>query len=314
LDKASLTRHLKYVGQLTLSIVLVVVAYRMVPATEVSRALSQARPGPLVLAFLLMPFAVGMRAWRWHYILKRHGLSIPPRVVVRITFIGHAYNLLLPGSLGDIVRSYYGWRDWGNKEVMLTSSVSDKVVALQTLCLLGVPAALAVRQYELAALSGALLLVLSVFLARPEALPWSTLARLFERVTRRQLDVPLMLHGFRMDTRTFLGTVALSLVGWLVTNMMYYLTWLAFSDHVSVLMAFAVAPILNVARMLPITISGIGSVELLSASLLGSAVGRSEAVMGAVAVNLALVVAPGLIGAYWLMPGLRVLHPGRNSQ
>jgi len=123
-----------------------------------------------------------------------------------------------------------------------------------------------------------------------------------------------MLHGFRMDTRTFLGTVALSLVGWLVTNMMYYLTWLAFSDHVSVLMAFAVAPILNVARMLPITISGIGSVELLSASLLGSAVGRSEAVMGAVAVNLALVVAPGLIGAYWLMPGLRVLHPGRNSQ
>ena len=89
-----------------------------------------------IIAIVMVP-AVLARAWRWYYILTRGGVRVSLLPITRATFVGMALNLFLPASAGDLVRSYYGWQRYGHKEAMLASTISDKVVALLSLFILG---------------------------------------------------------------------------------------------------------------------------------------------------------------------------------
>ena len=111
---------------------------RIVPVATLVDTLKGARVAPLLIVFALVVPAVLTRAWRWYLILRARGLAASLATVTKATLIGMALNLFLPASSGDIARSYYGWKRHGNKEAMLATALSDKVVALLTLCALGV--------------------------------------------------------------------------------------------------------------------------------------------------------------------------------
>jgi uncharacterized membrane protein YbhN (UPF0104 family) len=298
--------------QLLTSAVCLTAGVTMVSPGALLEAFARAKPGALAVVYLLMPLALFSRAWRWAYIIERNKVNVPLTTICRATLIGHAYNLILPASLGDIVRSYYGWRDQGNKEVMLGSAVVDKVVALFTLCLLGIACALVVRAYPLALVTLALTLPIALLLFIPQIVPWNWGASLFKKLSHRDLSVEQLFATFRLDFHTFLGCVAISLIGWGVTNAMYFFAWAAFSQNVSIWYAFAIAPLINLTRVLPISISGLGSADLLIVFLLRSVnVNDSDALMGSMAINVALIALPGLIGAVLMPVGCQQGHPSQ---
>jgi hypothetical protein len=103
---------------------------------------------------------------------------------------------------------------------------------------------------------------------------------------------------FSLDTGTLLGSIGISFLGWGATNMMYYYAWRAFTENVPLWYSFAVAPLINLMRMLPFTISGIGSTDLFIVYLFRD-VGMtdSDALIGSIVINVVLILLPGVIGA-----------------
>lgn len=274
----------------------------MVDLGELWRTLRDARPLFLGLSLLLVPFAVGVRAWRWQYILRKKGVDLPALAANRVTYIGMALNLLLPASAGDIARSYYGWRSHGNKEVMLASSISDKVVALLTLCLLGAACAMVLGQAYFAGIALLFAAPAAGVLLLPGLVPWKWGERLFRRLTRRTLDRDLLLEAFDLGPSELGVTVGISLVGWAFTNLIYYFACLTLGVDVSLLFIFAIAPLINLVRVLPISVSGLGSADLLIVFLFAEVgVGRAAALSVSMIVNLVLILLPGLVGTGFIL-------------
>lgn len=297
-------KYIKLIVQVVVSSALIIGCIRMVSLKAVHEALLKANPRMLIIVLLLLPPAILTRAWRWWYIIVRKEGYVPFWPVCKATLIGHAYNIFLPASLGDFVRSYYGWRELGNKEVMLASSIVDKVVALFSLCLIGFISSAAIGTQKLMMITGILTLSLSVLLFLPQIIPWKWGTYFFERLFRKTFSVERLAETFRLDPGTLLGSIGISLLGWAATNLMYFYSWKAFTENVPIWYSFAVAPLINLMRMLPITISGIGSTDIFIVFLF-RVVGMqdSDALVGSMVINVVLILIPGIIGSIFLVGG-----------
>lgn len=291
-------RWARFVLQLTASVVCLGVAFALVRSSSPTQVLAAARPWPVVAVLALMPMAFFLRAWRWWYIVKRRDEEMPLRTMFNLTMIGMALNLVLPASLGDVARSYYGWRQGGNKEVMLASSVVDKIVALFSLCLLGAACAAALSLWKLSLAAVVFALPLGALLFWPNVVPWAWAVASSKKFLRRDLHLERLRYAATLDRQTLWVCLVNSLLGWVATNYMYYYACLALSDKASVGRIFAIAPLINLVRVMPITISGLGSADLLMVMLLKpSGITQPQALMASMIINVALIGLPGLWGA-----------------
>lgn len=288
---------LKYLLQFLVSVLCFYGLSRIIQFDVMVETFQHAKLSAVVIVFIIMFPAVLVRAWRWYYILKRNNIIVPVGVMCRVTFIGMALNLFIPGGGGDIARSYYGWQSHGHKEAMLATSVSDKAVALFTLCLLGIICGLAIGTYQIVWITSILTIPLGLLLFIPWRLPWNILAKLFKRIVKKDLDVDKLLATFRMDAGTLFGCVIISLIGWGFTNLMYYFACIAFSPAANIWYVFATAPLINIVRAIPLTISGLGSADALIIYLFADmGMAQSEALAASIIVNIFLIALPGLIG------------------
>jgi uncharacterized membrane protein YbhN (UPF0104 family) len=220
-----------------------------------------------------------------------------------------ALNLILPASAGDVVRSYYSWQKYGHKEEMLASTLADKAVALISLFLLGAVGGFLCGDTKLALLALILVVPTGFILIVPVRWLWKILAVLVNRVMKKDLDVDLLLHSFHMSLPTFFGALIISIVGWMITNLMYFLAVSSVGAHVGMGYIFAIAPSINILRMLPISISGLGSADALMVQLLeGVGIEKQLTLAASMIVNLTLIVLPGAIGAILMLINARSLN------
>ena len=300
--------------QIFFSLLCLMVALSFVELKTVSKAWSSADPFMLGLTFVLMPPAVLSRAFRWWYILRRNHINVPLATMGRVTFIGMALNLILPGGIGDVARSYYGWVFAGNKEAMLASAIVDKVVALFTLCLLGAICALLTGLYRLFVVSILLSIPLFVLLALPRLVPWWLVSYVFKRVLKKDFDRERLKHTFHLGRHTCVISIIVSLIAWMITNAMYYCAFRAFTEKASLGYVYSIAPLINIARIVPISVSGLGSVDLLIIFLLGEiGIGESISMMASLTVDISLIILPGIVGSI-LLATCRTAYPNSHTR
>jgi len=280
--------------------------FRMVSPELLVDSLRRSSSVLVVLITIIMVPAVLARAWRWYYLLIRRGIPVSLASITNATFIGMALNLFLPASAGDVVRSYYGWQQYGHKEEMLATSLSDKFVALFSLFLLGAIGGFICGDTRLALLATALTVPAGVILLVPVRWLWKMLAVLAKKVLNRDLDVDLLVRSFHMSLPTFFGALFISIVGWMITNLMYFLAVWAVGARIGMGYTFAIAPMINILRMLPISISGLGSADALMVQLLGGVgIQKHVTLAASMIVNLTLIVLPGAIGAVLMLINVR---------
>jgi uncharacterized protein (TIRG00374 family) len=260
----------------------------------------------VVLVTAIMVPAILARAWRWYYIITRRGVQVSLLSITNATFIGMALNLFLPASAGDVVRSYYGWQRHGHKEEMLASTLADKVMALFSLFVLGALGGLLCGDKKLALLATILIVPTGFILVVPFRWLWNMLVVLVKKVLRKDLNVDLLLHSFHMSLSTFFGALIISIAGWMLTNLMYFLAVSSVGAHIELGYTFAIAPLINILRMLPISISGLGSADALMVKLLGGVgIEKHITLAASMIVNLTLIVLPGVIGAILMLINAR---------
>jgi glycosyltransferase 2 family protein len=258
--------------------------------------------------------AILARAWRWHYILTRRGIQVSMVSITDATFIGMALNLFLPASAGDVVRSYYSWQKHGHKEAMLASALADKALALFSLFVLGAAGGFLCGYTKLAVIATTLIVPTGLILVIPARWLWKVLVVLVRRVLRKDFNVDLLLSSFHMSLSTFLGALIISIVGWMITNLMYFLAVWSVGARIEMGYIFAIAPLINILRMLPISISGLGSADALMVKLLDSVgIEKHLTLAASMIVNLTLIVLPGAIGAALMLINVRTLKKANSG-
>jgi glycosyltransferase 2 family protein len=283
--------------------------FRMVTPEVLLNSLKSCSIFYVSLITVIMVPAVLARAWRWHYLLTRRGIRVSLGSITNATFIGMALNLFLPASAGDVVRSYYSWQTYGHKEEMLASTLADKAVALFSLFFLGAVGGFLCGATKLAIMASLLLFPTAFLLIVPIRWLWNFLAVLIKKLLKKDLDVDLLLRAFHMDLSTFFGAMYISIVGWMITNLMYYLAVSSVGAHIGIGFTFAIAPLINIVRMLPISISGLGSADALMVQLLqGVGIEKHLTLAASMIVNLTLIMLPGAIGAVLMLINARTLR------
>ncbi len=121
-------------------------------------------------------------------------------------------------------------------------------------------------------------------------------------MTRKNFDAGVLAASFQLAPQTFAAAVGVSLIGWSATNLMYFFAAYAFSKQAEVWYVFAIAPFVNLMRMVPVTVAGLGSTDALLVYFLQQiGIASNEGLAASIIINLALIALPGAVGGILLL-------------
>lgn len=283
---------------------------RQLDLAQVRSAMAQARLGWLVLAVALYFISLSVRAWRWRWLL----MGVRPfgwRQVWPVTAIGYAGNVLLPARLGELLRAVILGRRGVHVSAALGSIATERVLdGLTTVGILlaaghSLPASapdwLSIVIRTVGGLFAGGLLILWLALAfRP------AVARLVGQATGRcpWLRRPARWLEHFLDGLVVLRSpgflarsVGITLLGWLITVIEYWLVLYAFRLTLSpVAAAFSVSAI-GLSTAVPAAPGYVGTQELAGVTILGLYGVPGEAALAAsVTFHLIEMVPIALVG------------------
>ena len=215
----------------------------------------------ILVVLFLIPINILLRAWRLMIILNNGKKKITLHDSFYLNLAGITLNLFMPASSGDIAKSYYGYKWHGIKEEMLSANIFDKFMALFSIFIIGSLAALFLKFYALSIFSGILALFLSIAFLYPSVMPWSSLNRLIYKFLRINLEENKLASSFAVSSSVKIKTFLISIFAFIVLYFQFYMLCKSFSIDVTFFYVLAVAPLMNLALMFPLTLNGLGSGE-----------------------------------------------------
>lgn len=233
------------------------------PAFEWSK-IGNALLSPGTIGILALGFVgISMSGVRWLILMRAESIHVPFWVAFRLTWIGHFWNMVIPGAVsGDAVKMYYiGQVAPDRREEAWSTVVADRVIGLSALVSLAAVASLSrlnlmweddnLRLILLAMIAGLCgLLAGAIVVASGLGRNWSWVHALGDKLPERLRDLVVRIYGslHRISRRP--GTVLLAFV-------------ISFSAHaISVFNAFllgralgeAVIPFSHYAAMFPVAL------------------------------------------------------------
>jgi uncharacterized protein (TIRG00374 family) len=236
---------------------------------EILGHLRSAHLGPLLAAVALATATFGVRAIRWHYLIRRDdGGPVEPRALWHATAMGFMANNTLPLRLGELVRSYAISR---LGRVSLGAALSSIAVEL--------PASTQVMGARLDTLAiRAGLLCLAIFAGAMGVILFPRLAERavravvpFRKLADRVVNLlEALRHGFAVlrDPARLAPAVLWSAGHWLLNASSFYVAFFAFDIRVGFAGALLVQTLLAFGVAAPSTPGYFGVFELVTAAAL----------------------------------------------
>lgn len=244
-----------------ISFLILIVLFKFVNFQVLINSLKSLNISIFILALILIPFSIFLRAYRFMIILNKDKNLFSISDSYNLTLAGIALNIFLPASGGDIAKTYYGYKWHGIKEEMISSSIVDKIIALLALFIIGCIASLYLKIYILAVFSFLCSIILLLVVFYPEIAPWNFLNKLIHILTKKNLDINKLKDSFSLPNRIKLITLIISIIAWLISYLQFLIVCLAFYVEISYLYILAVASLINLSILFPLTLNGIGSGE-----------------------------------------------------
>jgi uncharacterized membrane protein YbhN (UPF0104 family) len=225
-----------------------------------------------------------------------------------MTLIGIALNIFVPATLGDIVRSYYGYKIYGVKEEMLSTVIVDKIFALGSLFLLGALSGSIMGYYVLSTISLFFAVLAFIPLAFPNLFPWK-IVNILLGIFKKSLNIEKLVKAFILPARLKVSVMIISIGGWLCTCVFFYVLCSAFSVKVSLGYIILIMPILTIVRLFPFTVNALGPMEVAVAYFFGViGINSTLAVLISLSSNVISSLIPGILGV------LIILTFGHNTR
>ena len=253
------------------------------------------------LALLLVLLELGIRAWRWHVLLRPVAAVSVARAYEYLA-IGHFANALLPARLGDAVRAYlaggaFGASRWAVLGTILVERVSDGLFILAvvtTAVFLGSPelASLAAGAAALAAIGGLLLLVVMLSVTRTRAAP-TRAAGWARSVGGRVLAGAAALRQGRATLTVLAATVASFGVAVLIFNLTAWAVGLSLEPWQSAIVIGAV----SLSTAIPAGPGSLGTYEFVGVTVMASmGIGADRAFAAIAMVHVLVTLPPAVVG------------------
>ena len=292
--------------RILISAIALLFLFSSISFSKLASSFSEIQPLRLLLVFLLLVPGLLVRSYRWLLLFKNEAFSITFSDSTKLLMTGMCLNLVLPASLGDVAKSYFGYRWYGIKERMLSISMVDKVVALGSVGLLGFPFAVYQQNYIIGILSLLIILASVFFLSLPFLARRGHVFQRFisfsTRFLRNKVDVSQIITHTQTTGRKLICAIILSVMGWLITYFQLYLIFRGMGVQLSVFYVFAVAPFLTLVRLFPFAMQGLGTDELAICFVFRQAgITYEEAMATALLYRLFLLILPGLAGMFFML-------------
>lgn len=300
---------------IAVSLAALYLAFRDADSGSLVAALRQANYLWLAPALGAYFVGVGVRALRWHYLLRPIKV-IPNRRLFPLVVIGYMANDVLPARMGELVRAYMLSRKEGLSATagLATIIVERLFDGLTMLAFIGVAALfgpLGLRFQHAARLVGAIffaaLLGLVLIASRPGLARRLGLGLIGPLPPAPRGRLEGMLAGFLMGLkvlqsgRCLAAVLLLSLVAWLWEAAMYYLIGLGFGLGLpfhAMLLTLAVA---NLGTLVPSSPGYVGTFDALAIfTLVFFGVARELATSYTIVLHTALLLPVVLLGFYYL--------------
>lgn len=255
----------------------------------VVETLARASPAWVWLGFALYSGSHVLNAFRWDAYARQFGLVTQTSSSIRFYFTGLFLNLFAPGTIvGDLSRAVALGRGQ-RRGVALASVVAHRLTGLVALMAIGGGAGLVQHQYEL---SGPLALACwAVPLASVSGLFFlPVVLRRVGSLLGRELVLP---PAWKAATAT---TLALALMYHCAQVLSVICLARALAIDVSMVTLGLFVPLVNVAGMVPLTVSGVGVREAGYVYLLGLIGVSASQALSLGLLGSGLVLATGLLG------------------
>jgi len=293
--------------RLLISVILLAIVVSRVDRRELGAVLSRIDLGFLGLALGASFAMLGLNALRWQVMLLAQGTRVPLRLVVYYYFIGAFFNTFMPTSVGgDFVRVLSASRYTGRRSVALASVVVERLLgffALVPVSLAGI--LLTYREFQnprlLVVLEGVALFMFAlvgVMLSNRVAMGIIRLLRpLLSRF--RQIDIEEKLRSVYEALRLY-GEKRAALAGGFLLSLLSRLVWILGGAWIASALSaemitfprlLVVVPLVELARVVPVSLSGVGVREGSFAGLMAQfGTGETETIVLAFLFYLLLTV------------------------
>lgn len=259
--KKSIENNKNYIIKITVSLLIIIFLLNFINYDILLNSIKNINY-IFIYALALLPLSIFLRAYRWMIMINKDIKCLNLFQAYELTLVGVALNIFLPASFGDVAKSYYGFQWHGFKEEMLASSVVDKFMALFSLFVIGFFSSLIMEIYAFALLSLILGLIILAIIFFPEIVPWEKLNILLSKILKTNFEWKKLKSSFNLNNKIKFYTFSISIIGWVITYFQLYLVCLAFNLEISYLYILAVAPLITLAVLFPLTLNGIGSGEV----------------------------------------------------
>lgn len=312
--------------RLAVTAALLTLIVRRVDWAEFARIGSEARVDLIVAAYLLNLAMVFVNAWRWQILVRALGTVVGMVRLLEYYFVCMFFNNFMPTSIGgDVMRVIDLSRETGKKSSAMASILVERLLGLYCLFPVGLGAflllypALPERNLFLAAMAGMGIL----FVAGTVAIRRSTVRRLaplvrpfgkwLDRYRLREKGGRLydFLDLYRGRKGAVLAALLLSLISRLVWIYACWIFGRAIGLDLPPAVYFLLMPLVEIGRMLPISLAGMGIREGIFVVVLALfGVGATSAVFNSVLVYAVFIV-NGMLGG--IVYGMRGFLTGRRA-
>ncbi len=292
--------------------------------------LQQAALWPILLALLLMPPFILIKAWRWQYLLRELRLHLPFRTVAGLYTVAIFWGAVTPGQSGDFARAWYLRERGAPLAPALLSTMIDRLCDLLVMSATATVGILALGQLLpnpalrtlLIVGMGSGLTMLTAVLAIRTPRQW-LLTRLLPMLLPARLQASLerwnnQLASLTLHPRLTLVLVVTSLISAAFTFYRLWLLFIALDVYIPLHIVVGVSALVAVLQVLPISIAGVGVRDAaLIAVVTAPAYGYSQEQALAISVLFLLLtlehIVIGFIVSFWYPLGKQPAPPAEPA-
>lgn len=249
----------------------VTVLHRLVDITTLQSVLTDIRPVPLLIAFVLFYLTFPLRAIRWCWLLSNVDVNADRNSATFLLLLNWFVNTILPAKAGDVHRSFVASREYGtSKAKILGTIVTERALDLTVLAI-GVILAiwlvvgeLSNAQEDIVWLAFGLLFVIGSSIAgavfvRPSLLP-EVIQPILANFRRGIVSIQTPRDG--------IVVLSLTILMWGLNVIRMGMVAVAIGLHIDISLLVLTALLVAFLSGLPYTPAGLGVVELITTTVL----------------------------------------------
>ena len=218
----------------------------------------------LIISLLLVFVIFIVRSYIFERIINNNKKKITFKESFYLNLIGSSLNIFLPVNMGDIAKSYYGFKRTNLKEEIVSSSIVDLAVSLAAVFLIGIVSSLFFNIYY--SLIFTFLFLMFIVLFSNKFFPklfFDFTFRILNFFFLNKLKKNKLIDSFILPIRLKIYIFLLSIFHWILLYIQFYFICKMFALDVSIIYILTIGPLITLARLFPFTFNGLGSREVI---------------------------------------------------